>query len=394
MLDNPVIRIDPTGMWSIVNGKQLKIGDSYYTLTDTSRLSSGYVWIRELIGAINAANASAATANVVYKDGIVYGNIRGKSFEIDLNSLAKNPYNSSIRTGSIKSTYGYFSVLSCATNNRTYIKPNELLACLGITTLYTSISDYKNLYGEMLLYRYPSNGTDDTDLDPDMGCADRTKEQISKLNVWLTQKDVERSEDKNKELMLNLLKKQSSGDLVSVAEEFYNHFCSGEGTPYSNDTLKKEFQNHKATETFVKSVNKIISDYIESGQSLDGIEYNSTNRNASVLVKKMSVTGEEIFLPSFTNNTGLGILIHGLAGAEISLTKYQQNGNTYTASVKYRFWDNFGLDDDDFSLGPRLYGGEGFDAWYILQHYDEYDGKYKPFRTEVTFTETLSGTVA
>ncbi len=36
----------------------------------------------------------------------------------------------------------------------------------------------------------------------------------------------------------------------------------------------------------------------------------------------------------------------------------------------------------------------GFRSWYILQHYDEYGGKNKPFITYMEFEETIRGSIA
>lgn len=77
----------------------------------------------------------------------------------------------------------------------------------------------------------------------------------------------------------------------------------------------------------------------------------------------------------------------------ITVDSFSQNGKSYTVTIRYTLWDNFGLDDDDFDFGPRFAGGEGFDAWYVLQHYDKYDGKYKPFESVFEFTETVTGVI-
>ena len=54
-------------------------------------------------------------------------------------------------------------------------------------------------------------------------------------------------------------------------------------------------------------------------------------------------------------------------------------------------YDIFGLDSADVSRNAVLfmkYGDfRGVPDWYILQHYDEYKGKYIPFITYIEFSK-------
>lgn len=60
--------------------------------------------------------------------------------------------------------------------------------------------------------------------------------------------------------------------------------------------------------------------------------------------------------------------------------------NRFSGTIKFHFYDHFGLDNDDNQFAP------GFCDWYILQHYDRYDGKYCPFITIIDMSCDFSGT--
>lgn len=65
-------------------------------------------------------------------------------------------------------------------------------------------------------------------------------------------------------------------------------------------------------------------------------------------------------------------------------------------SFKYTVFDIFGLDCDDIANSDRLMQFGillEFRSWYILQHYNEYNGEYKPFITTIEFEETINGQI-
>ena len=45
-------------------------------------------------------------------------------------------------------------------------------------------------------------------------------------------------------------------------------------------------------------------------------------------------------------------------------------------------------------IGQKPYGDQiGFGDWYILQHWTNYNGVYKPFTTVIEFDVDISGTI-
>ena len=87
---------------------------------------------------------------------------------------------------------------------------------------------------------------------------------------------------------------------------------------------------------------------------------------------------------------GLTMAIHSWTENQIDLTSFRVNSdNTYSGNLRFTFKDNFGLDSSDLDQGYLA----GFRSWFILQHYDMYNGKYKPFKTVITADYPIFGSL-
>ncbi len=79
---------------------------------------------------------------------------------------------------------------------------------------------------------------------------------------------------------------------------------------------------------------------------------------------------------------GLVIAIHQVWAAKIELKNVVINNTTKAGkgTLVFTMYDHFGLDAPDIEkFGGYPYLGDGFKAWYILQHYRN----AKPFVTEI-----------
>lgn len=57
--------------------------------------------------------------------------------------------------------------------------------------------------------------------------------------------------------------------------------------------------------------------------------------------------------------------------------------------MRVRLYDHFGLDQPDVE---KKFGYlAGFRAWFVLQHYNEYEGKYKPFTSVMEIDVPFEG---
>lgn len=86
---------------------------------------------------------------------------------------------------------------------------------------------------------------------------------------------------------------------------------------------------------------------------------------------------------------GLTMAVHQWTENTVTLTSLSFDGNAYSGTLQFTFKDNFGLDSGDLDQGYLA----GFRSWYILQHYDQYAGNNRPFKTAVTIDYTFSGSL-
>ena len=100
-----------------------------------------------------------------------------------------------------------------------------------------------------------------------------------------------------------------------------------------------------------------------------------------------------------TCNPGTALLISSesipISQAErIDATQSQQYTN-YSGTIRFTFYDHFGLDTPDL---VELKGGivapgiaPGFRQWYILPHYNYFNNAFKPFVTLISYDITING---
>ncbi len=187
----------------------------------------------------------------------------------------------------------------------------------------------------------------------------------------------------------------SSGDMVDIAQDMINYFLSGNGGTYSNDILTKEARRHSDSNRYINETTNIINDWIKNNNGdIKDLAYDIENRDNTIMVKNMK---DCVDPPTYDDIWGgLGICVDGTYGNQIDITSYKFDGVNYEYTVKYTIYDIFGLDNDDISHPDRLmqFGLiQGFRSWYILQHWDAYNFKYKPYITYIEFEETIKGSI-
>lgn len=189
--------------------------------------------------------------------------------------------------------------------------------------------------------------------------------------------------------MKDLVKLTSYGKMADIALDMVDHFMSGTGTPYRNDTLTNKVQNRKVVRDYVRDIKKTVKKLLkEYNGDTSKLKYVAADRGNSLMVKEMQA--KKINQPSFNRAldtvNGFGITIHGFEGTSIKLSSVKKNGSTYSGTLHFKLWDNFGLDEEDVTDQIQW---AGLRSWYILQHYTKFKGKYKPFLTIIEFDEKL-----
>ena len=181
----------------------------------------------------------------------------------------------------------------------------------------------------------------------------------------------------------------SMGSTQDVLVDMMAHFLGGTGTDYSNSVLTEKVKKHSSTIDYMQDFTNVFNDFVYKYQGdvsafANGDSFKQALRDDGVLFTKYDYWGKDIL-------GGLTMAIHSWTESQVDLTSFKiNNNNTYSGNLRFTFKDNFGLDADDISEFGAL---AGFRSWFILQHYDKYDGKYKPFKTVVTIDYPIFGSL-
>ena len=222
--------------------------------------------------------------------------------------------------------------------------------------------------------------------------ADMTKDELRELK-FINWTDFIGFKNEFEEYIKLISKSFALDDMDNVIVDMFEYFFSGKGGKYSNSVLTQHARSHESSQYYIDETTAIINEYIESNNGdIKGLKYYGNNRDSSYLVSNMKnkvnpQTYYEIF-------GGLGICVDGTYGNQLEITSFKVENNNYEYTIRYTIYDIFGLDENDIEGEGRLikFGILSmFRYWYILQHYDKYDGDYKPFITYIEFEETISG---
>ncbi|MEK4063934.1 MULTISPECIES: DUF3289 family protein [unclassified Paenibacillus] len=222
----------------------------------------------------------------------------------------------------------------------------------------------------------------------DMQYNDKSKNQLEDiLSAWYYQSNFKnKDEDHWRSDFETLVRSTSTGDMEDIALDMVDHFMSGTGTPYRNNTLTNKVHNKGVIKKYVSEIKKTVKKLLKKyNGDTSKLKYDAADRNNSLMVREMKGT---INQPSFNGTldkiNGFGITIHGFEGNSIELSSVNTNGSTYSGTLHFKLWDNFGLDEEDVTQQRKWVG---LRSWYILQHYSALNGRHKPFQTIVEFDE-------
>lgn len=226
----------------------------------------------------------------------------------------------------------------------------------------------------------------------DMKCNDYSRKQLLNINR-LFKFEVTRKEEDSFfvfEDMCTLL--FAKGKMETVIKDMIKHFKEGSGNDYSNDVLTKEVKKHENTKLYIREVKKyIIEEINENNGNIERIKYIYNNRKSNSLYNKIQKNVKNIkFNTSNDKFKGLTIAINDTWGNIIEIIDFSVCGKKYMGKMRFTIYDHFGLDEPDVE---KMYVQlAGFRSWFTLQHWNKYNGKYKPFASVMTFNIPFSGT--
>lgn len=215
----------------------------------------------------------------------------------------------------------------------------------------------------------------------------------------------------------NYFHSQISNDptFTVILDEMIDHFLDGSGTDYSDADLTEAVKTHNHTTAHVNSVIRLVKQYLVAHDGeISGLYYDEglwvqpAQRALHPLVAAMNYEIDKkkdltLYLPSYGYNNGvpgLSLAINGWYGSKIEIESYAVSGSSYSGTLRFTFYDHFGLDTNDLKESKEILNIEiqlgivpAFRQWYILQHWDSLgeSPQPKPFVTRVSYTVSFSG---
>ena len=199
----------------------------------------------------------------------------------------------------------------------------------------------------------------------------------------------------------------------TILSQMIDHLVDGSGTDYTNSDLTNAVKNHQRTQDYVNSFISVLDDCIvTAGGSITSLYYDEdlwtqpVQRNNHPLVYAMQQemqNNSNLELPSYGYNNGvpgLSLAINGWYGNKIEIESFEKSGNNYYGTLRFTFYDHFGLDTQDmtethpFNIVCGYF--PGFRQWYIIQHWDGLGSQVQPqpFVTLVSYTVVVTGSLS
>ena len=231
---------------------------------------------------------------------------------------------------------------------------------------------------------------------------------ISLTDLYSTGFSTQYTVDERVTIIKNFFESQINYDetFSNILAEMVDHFVSGEGTDYSNPALTAAVECHPNTQHYIDCVLNLVKTYVsQNSGNIINLRYDENlwiqpeTRKLHPMVSSMNSIG--LKLPVYTWNNGvpgLTLALDSLYGNKIEIESYEKLDRTYSGSIRFTFYDHFGVDTTDLAsdkfLGFAAGLMSGFKQWYILQHWNELESSVqpKPFVTNISFSVPFSGT--
>lgn len=179
------------------------------------------------------------------------------------------------------------------------------------------------------------------------------------------------------------------GEIEDVALDIIDHFRYGDGTDYSNEILTEKVKEHPSTQAFA---DQMLASLKEGLAMYNG---DLTSIDKSLFDSKVLSLGDR---PVFNRKpddifNGLTLTIDDTWANTVEVNDYYFDGENYSGTMKITIIDEFGLGLDDIN-DKKIFGNfEEFRAWFMLQHYEGFNGAYKPFNTVIELEYPFEGSI-
>lgn len=173
---------------------------------------------------------------------------------------------------------------------------------------------------------------------------------------------------------------KNKGTTVKIGDSY----SSSKYVKYNNSTLTRTVAADSTTINYINLIKSYVVNYLCNTRKPYELKYTPGGSNNKI---ENYVYGfDKTPYPSYDGTTALAIAIHGWHGHTITLQDYRETSTGFTGTLKFHFYDHFGLDGDD------EINHVGFCDWFTLQHYTRFNGLYSPFLTYCDISAPISGT--
>lgn len=186
----------------------------------------------------------------------------------------------------------------------------------------------------------------------------------------------------------------ATGDMEDVVLDMISHFEDGSGSDYSNETLTQEAYEHQSTQKYINDVKgEVVRRLTNNGGNIYDLEFTEEGNQSGKSIYNWAQ--QNVSYPRFHENSdiinGLTICVNDTWGNTVEVRDYNFDGEHFSGTLHFCIYDHFGLDKPDVE---KVYVNlAGFRAWYVLQHYDQFNGSYVPFVSLMEFDVPFEGNI-
>ncbi|MGD9423790.1 YPO3983 family protein [Pantoea sp. NSTU24] len=176
-----------------------------------------------------------------------------------------------------------------------------------------------------------------------------------------------------------------SGPYRHLIKKMITHMQNNSGKPFRDMALDRALENHIVSDESENSTRLLLKKHFIKSIDWQNKRYPLVRED----LRQSIIRGR---LPKFDrfqdNYNGMGITVHDIFSAHITIKSMHIDNNHYRATVHYKVQDHFGLDSTDI-LKEKFSQFHFFRIWFVLQRGIQFG--FKPFMTNMEATIEING---
>ncbi|THB84813.1 DUF3289 family protein [Pantoea allii] len=178
-----------------------------------------------------------------------------------------------------------------------------------------------------------------------------------------------------------------SGPYSHLIEKMITHMQNNSGKTFRDMALDQALKEHIIRDNSDENSTRLILQKTIKN-NIDWVNKYFPKKNKDELYNALTFGKIPKFDRLQDNYNGMGITVHDISAAHITIKSLHINNNHYRATVHYKVQDHFGLDSADI-LKTKFSQFHFFRIWFVLQRYNKF--AFKPFMTDMEATVEIKG---